>query len=194
MAFGILETGGLNSLEPLLAAARTGVAVVDADGMGRAFPELQMCTPFIYGLQARVASICDCRGKMHVKTDATSPKDLEDVFREHVVAMGCVAGICLQPMTGGDVRRTSIPHTLSQSRTIGAAVLAARSAKTSPHDAVAATAGGRVLFIGTVTDVTRTTEGGFNRGTIAVEGRGGTAHAGQTAVVEFQNENLVRWC
>ena len=36
------EIGGLNSFEPLLAGTRLGLPVLDADGMGRAFPELQV--------------------------------------------------------------------------------------------------------------------------------------------------------
>lgn len=38
------EIGGSNSVEPLIPAAMTGLPVVDADGMGRAFPEFQMKT------------------------------------------------------------------------------------------------------------------------------------------------------
>ena len=36
------EVGGMNSIEPLLVGARLGLPVIDADGMGRAFPELQV--------------------------------------------------------------------------------------------------------------------------------------------------------
>ena len=39
-----IEAGGINSTIPLVLAARTGLPVVDADGMGRAFPEVQMVT------------------------------------------------------------------------------------------------------------------------------------------------------
>ena len=35
-----LEMGGINSLVPIMAAARLGLPLADADGMGRAFPEL----------------------------------------------------------------------------------------------------------------------------------------------------------
>jgi DUF917 family protein len=39
-----IECGGINSMIPLIVAAETGLPVVDADGMGRAFPELSMET------------------------------------------------------------------------------------------------------------------------------------------------------
>lgn len=36
------EIGGMNSIEPLLVGANMKLPVLDADGMGRAFPELQV--------------------------------------------------------------------------------------------------------------------------------------------------------
>ena len=37
-----IEAGGLNSTTPFVVAAQLGIPLVDADGMGRAFPEIQM--------------------------------------------------------------------------------------------------------------------------------------------------------
>src|SRR5688500_3476115 len=45
-----IEAGGVNSMIPLVVALRLGIPVVDADGMGRAFPELQHETFHIYGV------------------------------------------------------------------------------------------------------------------------------------------------
>src|ERR1700716_646108 len=45
-----IECGGINSTMPLVVAALTGRPVVDADGMGRAFPELQMETFHVFGV------------------------------------------------------------------------------------------------------------------------------------------------
>lgn len=42
MAF---EAGGANSMEPLAVAASLGLPCVDVDGMGRAYPELQVSFP-----------------------------------------------------------------------------------------------------------------------------------------------------
>src|SRR5215472_9133632 len=48
-AFFAGEIGGLQCIFPLLAAAQAGLPLLDGDGMGRAFPELQMTTFSIYG-------------------------------------------------------------------------------------------------------------------------------------------------
>ena len=45
-----MEAGGVNSMLPIAAAARLGLPMVDCDGMGRAFPELQMVTFTIGGV------------------------------------------------------------------------------------------------------------------------------------------------
>ena len=45
-----MECGGINSMIPLAVAAITGLPVIDGDGMGRAFPELQMETFGVYGV------------------------------------------------------------------------------------------------------------------------------------------------
>jgi DUF917 family protein len=44
------EIGGLNSLVPIQVAAILGLPVLDCDCMGRAFPEFQMITPNIFGI------------------------------------------------------------------------------------------------------------------------------------------------
>ncbi len=42
------EMGGGNGLEPLAIGARMGSPIVDADFMGRAFPELQVQLHFLH--------------------------------------------------------------------------------------------------------------------------------------------------
>ena len=57
------EIGGSNSLEPLIPASITGLPVVDADGMGRAFPELQMKTFYTYGVPPTPLALADEKGE-----------------------------------------------------------------------------------------------------------------------------------
>ena len=60
------EIGGSNSIEPILTAAKAGLPVVDGDGMGRAFPEVQMSTFFIYGMDPSPGAIADDKGNVVV--------------------------------------------------------------------------------------------------------------------------------
>ena len=56
------EAGGWNSLHPMLPAARRGLPLLDGDGMGRAFPELQMVTWSVFGQSASPIGVADERG------------------------------------------------------------------------------------------------------------------------------------
>ncbi|MEX1148097.1 MAG: DUF917 domain-containing protein, partial [Sphingomonadales bacterium] len=53
------EIGGINSTLPIAFAARRGVPVVDCDGMGRAFPEIQMVTYNVYGVSVTPLAIAN---------------------------------------------------------------------------------------------------------------------------------------
>jgi DUF917 family protein len=62
-AFMPIEAGGVNSMLLFAAAAKLGVPVVDVDGMGRAFPELQMVTFTLAGVSATPMVLTDEKGK-----------------------------------------------------------------------------------------------------------------------------------
>ena len=56
------EIGGANGLLPITWAARIGLPVADADGMGRAFPEVPQVTMHLAGISPSPAEI----GRAHV--------------------------------------------------------------------------------------------------------------------------------
>ncbi|HKY46596.1 MAG TPA: DUF917 domain-containing protein, partial [Acidimicrobiia bacterium] len=56
------EVGGLNSMLPIVAAARLGLPLVDCDAMGRAFPEIQMSTPSLSDIAAAPMALSDEKG------------------------------------------------------------------------------------------------------------------------------------
>ncbi len=182
-----VEAGGANSMRPMAVAALTGIPVVDADGMGRAFPELQMTTFHIYGAAATPAAIADEKGNVTVWIEPLDAKELERVARARCVEMGGTAGMADPVLTGAMVKRTAIPRTLSLARRVGAAVLEARERKEDPVDALLAVIGGRLLLRGKIVDVERRTAQGFARGSVRIAESGN----GRTLAIDFQNENLV---
>ena len=65
------EIGGGNGMHPISWAARMGLPVVDADGMGRAFPEVPQVTMEIAGIDPSPCVMTDERGNRVVIRTAT---------------------------------------------------------------------------------------------------------------------------
>lgn len=183
------EIGGSNSMRPMIVAAQVGLPVIDGDGMGRAFPELQMDTFSIYGVLPTPGALADPRGHQVIFDSISDPTTLERYARVVTIQMGGAAGYAFPPMTADEVRRTAIPGTVTLAIAIGDAVLDARAALHNPVDAALAVSGGQRLFQGKIADVERRMLGGFARGVVNLEGTG--PNAGQTLKIDFQNENLV---
>lgn len=185
------EIGGSNAMEPLIAAAMAGLPIIDGDGMGRAFPEVQMSTFLIYGGPVSPAAIADDKGNAVVLSHVIDARWLETLARNVTVSMGAAAMLVTAPMRMDFVRRAAVPDTVTLALTIGRAVIAARNARRDVLDALFHVAGARTVFRGKITDVRRELKGGFARGHAVIEGHGD--FAGQEARIAIQNENLVLW-
>lgn len=183
------EIGGGNSISPIIVAIQAGLPVVDGDGMGRAFPELQMDTFSIYGVPPTPNAISDIRGHVAVYDHIDDARDLERYVRTVTVQMGGGTGAAGPLMSGADIKRTAVPGTLSFAVLLGEAVLDARKRHDHPVDAALDASGGTLLFTGKITDVDRRFVAGFARGHLALDGTG--ADTGRSFSVDFQNENLI---
>jgi len=183
------EIGGTNSTRPLVQSAYSGLPVVDADSMGRAFPELQMCTFSIYGVPCTPAAIADVRHDVALFPKTATTKLLEKYARAVTIEMGGSTGFAFPLMSGAELKRTAIPGTLTLAKEIGRVVREARQTLTDPVAALLSVSGGEVLFRGKITSVHRTMTRGFAKGEIELEGMEGDR--GDNLLIEFQNENLV---
>ncbi|MEU5693234.1 DUF917 domain-containing protein [Actinosynnema sp. NPDC020468] len=181
------EAGGVNSLIPIAAAARLGLPLVDGDGMGRAFPEIQMVLPTLYGVRATPLAIVDEKGNRGV-LDTVDNRWAERLARGATVEMGCSAMIASFAMTGAQARDSLVPGTLSLCVELGRLAREARG-HADPVDVLVERLRGRRLFDGKVVDVSRRTVTGFARGAARLSGMDGDA--GSELVLRFQNEHLV---
>lgn len=183
-----IEVGGVNSTSPLVAAAELGLPVVDGDGMGRAFPEIQMVLPTLYGHRATPMALADEKGNTLI-LDTIDNRWAERLARTATVEMGCSTITAQYVLTGAQLAQAYVPGTLSLCVRLGEAVATARAANDDPVAAVAGLLGGRVLAAGKVTDVERRTTSGFARGTVHIAGTG--PDAGRDVVLQFQNEHVL---
>ena len=183
------EIGGANSMEPMLTAAQAGIPVVDGDGMGRAFPEMQMCTWSIYGHKSSPSAMADEKGNVVVFRHTASEIWLERLARASVVAMGAAAGIALSPMRGDFVKKYAVPDTITQAWSLGRAVFDAQAEHRDPVSAILEHEDGRLLMTAKIVDLKRHLKGGFAVGEVRVEGFG--SYQGETGVIDLQNEFLV---
>ena len=182
------EAGGVNSVNPLTVGARCGIPIVDADGMGRAFPELQMTTFHVHGIRCTPMTLVDEKGNV-VILDAVDDLWAEKLARVVTIRFGGTAWIALYPMTGKQLKEASIHFSLSLARDIGRSIREARAVKADPIDAILNVTGGYRLFEGKIVDVERRTVTGFARGAAKFEGI--KDYDGSELVIRFQNENLV---
>jgi DUF917 family protein len=185
------EMGGGNSMAAMIVAAEAGVPLVDGDGMGRAFPELQMTTYVIYGAPPCPSAIADERGNRVIFSSVPDARWLERLARSVTVGMGGHAGVATNPMSGQFCRNVIIPGTLTLARDIGLAVEEAVSSKSDPFLGVLSVTQGLHYLRGKVIDVERRNTSGFARGSVTLEGTG--AFSGRSVRIDFQNENLVLW-
>ena len=182
------EVGGVNSTIPIAAAAQLlGLPLLDADGMGRAFPELQMVLPTLYGVTATPLAFSDEKGNIGVLHDRRQQLD-----RTHRpgrrVEMGCSVMISGFPMSGAQAREALVAGSLSRCAEIGrgdhcgprrstptrsSAIVRRRSAAASSSPARSSTS-------------QRGTTTGFARGARADRGS-----RMRRSTLSFQNEHLM---
>ncbi len=182
-----IEAGGLNSVMPIYVAARLGIPMVDCDGMGRAFPEIQMTTFTPKGITASPFAMADERGNT-VLMDTIDNKWVETFARSIVVNMGAEGMIALYAATVKQLKEASIYGTITFAEEIGKTVRTARVSEENPVDAVRKIVNGFLVFRGKIGDVDRRVEGGWNKGTAKMDGI--DQFEGQSLQLDFQNEHL----
>jgi uncharacterized protein len=184
-----IECGGINSTFPFAVAARRGLPVVDADGMGRAFPELQHETFNVYGVDGCPAALADEHGNTCL-LETQDNETLEWLARGLTIRMGGVGYVSDYPMTGTEVRETAIHGTMSLAISIGRELREGSDAIYAIQRATANSIYGtaRSLFEGKIVDVRRRNERGFVIGHVDLEGL--DEDDGRTMTITFQNENL----
>ncbi len=182
------EIGGMNSVIPFAVASELGLPVIDGDGMGRAYPEIQLTTFTLYGHGAAPIVVADARGNSAV-IDSIDNFWAERLARPIAVEFGAIAGGFAFPMTVKDLKEAAVLRTVTYAENIGKAIRFAQTSHKDPVDAATEVTNGFRLFDGRIVDVQRKTERGWALGETIIQGVGD--YTGRQMIVRFQNEHLV---
>ena len=185
-----IEAGGVNSMLPIAASAKLGLPLIDADGMGRAFPELQMVTFSIGGITTCPMALTDEKGN-NVIFNAIDNKWTEELARSVTMGCGGAVSVALYPMTGAQLKEYGVKNIVTRSQKLGEAIRTVKDCgeDKTPEEHFFEFTEGYKLFKGKISDVLRETRSGFNFGKVMLEGIG--EYKGHEAFIEFQNENLL---
>jgi len=184
-----VEIGGGNSFAPMIAAAQLGLPTVDADGMGRAFPESQMVSYYFDGSSPEFVVMIDALHRKVIIENVRPTKTLEVISRAMCVQMGGTAMVADAPLTLKRLRETCIPNTITHAHRVGDAVMTAQHTGEDPIAAVCNVTSGRVLYKGKISDVHRRVERGYNFGHLDLIGL--DEWQGSHADIDLQNEYLI---
>ena len=182
------EMGGVNSVVPLCLGARVGLPIVDADAMGRAFPEIDLVTLTLFGIGASPFALADEHGN-HVVVNGVDNRWVERICRSAVVEFGAISAGMGYPITGKQLREAAVLHSLSYAEGIGRAIRTAQAEKADAIAEIVRITRGFILHRGKIVDVQRRTMHGWSIGEATIEGM--EEFSGSSMTVSFQNENLV---
>jgi uncharacterized protein len=159
------EIGGANAFTPLWIAAKLGIPVLDADTIGRAFPELQMSTCTLFGISSSPTYLADDFGNV-VEIHSENPRTVETFARQITVTMGSRAAVALYIMSGKQAKEAVVAGSVTKAIEMG-----------SNHQ-------GTLLASGMIGDVNHKVDRGFLLGTTLLHTNEGDYE------LDYQNEFL----
>lgn len=187
-----VEIGGCNSMMPVAYAAMRGVPIIDGDGMGRAFPKLQMTSMNINGVRCAPMALGDEHGNV-VMFETDDGQKAEELARPVVSSMGAAGCLSCYPMSGAEARTGVVPKTLSGAIAIGRAINGKSHGGRAPVERLIASlcelplyGDARCAFEGKIVSVERETRDGWVFGTCKIK----SLENDSVASLAFQNENL----
>ena len=166
-----------------------GLPVLNADGMRRAFPQIEMTVFTLAGIPAGPMSVADEKGNLCV-FETTSNQMAETLARTAVIQLGLANAISCYPMTAGQIAEHAIADSMTYCRDVGMMLEAVQRNEEGAWERFLGETGSHRFFEGKVVDLDRRTTDGFARSTLVLHDLHGS---GQVMRIEVQNENLIAY-
>ena len=179
-----VELGGFNTLTAVDVAARRGIPVVDADGAGRAVPEVHLKVYTIDGIPLAPMTIADVEGgNIFIVKQTSDSASAERIARTLATEWNQAIYTARRVLTGEQVKTSPILGTLSKAMRLGMLI----RKTVDPLGAVLKETGGFRLFEGKVDSVSHETKQGFTWTNAVLQG----IHDDEDSKFEFKAKNEV---
>ncbi|KEF52800.1 uncharacterized protein A1O9_11217 [Exophiala aquamarina CBS 119918] len=207
-----LEIGGSNGLLPLSMGSSKHFdrPVVDADWMGRAYPNLWQVTVAVHESNQIVpCAISSGDGRALIMTKSSDDEAIDRTLRAPAIEMGYYVGLAAKPTNTELVQKWSIRNTMSQAWRIGRCIARAKKANTinTVAEQIVHEVGGpstaKILFRGKIIGVERRLCKGHSHGEVVIQAVSSeegdpidsksisAVVEGGTLRIPFMNENLL---
>jgi len=186
-----IELGGANAAACIAASAINGIITVDGDYTGRAIPEIQQTTPFIFEKNLMPITTCDAWGNQCCIDEAINWRMAERIGKLISAAAYSACGEAGFLMTGKDTKEILVKGTMTESYKIGKKIREEREAGNDPITAITEYLDGWILCRGKVTDKDWWDKVGYYWGTHTITGEGN--YDGSQVKIWFKNENHIAW-
>jgi hypothetical protein len=187
------EIGGLNSVTPLYVASQKGIPVVDADGNGRAVPELSTGLYPVYHIPTSPLVVANKAGDVIVAylKDPLDTATAETIARTAAVSFGMLAAFATWIVNMATIKKYLVPNSISRSEEIGRAIRKSKASRIDVVTEVIRTAGGMEVFRGKINRIETKTVEGFDFARTIIEGI--VNYRGKTFNIDSKNENMIGW-
>ncbi len=184
-----VEIGGFNSTMPLAISAMTGIPAIDADGIGRAFPRMEMTAFSINGIRSTPTLLMDELGN-EALINTENDRMCENVTRSICSTLGAHLTGAGYHMSGKQMKESAILGTVTQTLEIGRTIREAREAGEDIFEQLLASLNrrgrfARILFDGKIVDIVREIRNGWHWGKVTMRG---LSNPDDELVIELQNE------
>jgi len=185
-----LEIGGGNTMGPIYVATAKDIPILDADGAGRAIPELQMTMYAIEGVSFAPFVMSNKRGET-VILKVNNPAECENLARAITTEFGMMAGFATNVMSGKKVKNVAIEGTITLAKRIGNILLKDDTEIEKRVEEILKVTDGYKLIEGKVAKVKTVTKKGFDFSQVLIDGIGDSK--GKELIIDVKNENMIAW-
>jgi hypothetical protein len=186
------ETGAMNYLTVFRVASEKNVPVVDADGNGRAVPELATGLHPIYKIPTSPLVLANRAGDIIIAylADPLDASAAETIGRA-VSVLWTGASFSTWITSIATIKKCLVPNSISKTGKIGKAIREARASGKDAVKEVITITGGKELFRGKIQEIEMRTAEGFAFGRTTIEGI--ADYKGKTFIIDVKNENMIAW-